>query len=510
MVRCLGLSSSVSTSRRAARRFHQHLDGGIAEAALGHVDDALEGEIVGRLCDKAQIGQGIADFLALIEARTADDAVIDPQGDEALFEFAHLEGGAHQNGHGIERLALALILLDFLADSAGFFFAIIDLGEGKRLAALGNVGEQRLAQPAFIISNEGRSGLQDIGGGAIVALQLDYLRTGEIALEAQDIVHLGAAPAIYGLIVVAHDADIGFRGRLALGEQAQPEILGGVAVLIFVHQHVFELAVIFGEHFRIFAKQPNAFEQEVAEIGSVERLEARLVIVIELAALAIGIIGAVGRRDVLGQQASVLPGVEHARKLAGRPPLFVDIFRFQQLLDDADLVVGVENGELRLEIDQFGMLAQDAGRDRVEGAHPGQAIERRHQFVNALLHLGGGLVGKGHSENLAAPGYALVENMGDAGGENAGLAGAGAGQNQQRPLGRQHGIALLGIETGEIVRLAPVQLTGNRARGGARQGSGVGHACLISSGPAGGAVARDLDESWFVLVANIGSRAAAV
>ena len=28
----------------------QHLHGGVAEAALGHVDDALEGEVVGRGC----------------------------------------------------------------------------------------------------------------------------------------------------------------------------------------------------------------------------------------------------------------------------------------------------------------------------------------------------------------------------------------------------------------------------------------------------------------------------
>ena len=32
-----------------ARVVVQQLDGGVAEAALGHVDDALEGEVVGRL-----------------------------------------------------------------------------------------------------------------------------------------------------------------------------------------------------------------------------------------------------------------------------------------------------------------------------------------------------------------------------------------------------------------------------------------------------------------------------
>ena len=41
----------------------QQLQGGVAEAALGHVDDALEGEVVGRRVDEAQIGERIADFL---------------------------------------------------------------------------------------------------------------------------------------------------------------------------------------------------------------------------------------------------------------------------------------------------------------------------------------------------------------------------------------------------------------------------------------------------------------
>ena len=105
----------------------QHLHGGVAEAALGHVDDALEGEVVGRLRDDAQIGQRVPDFGALVEARAADDAIGQAELDEAVFEFAHLERGAHQNGDLVERMVeplvagVALQLLDLLADRAGFF-----------------------------------------------------------------------------------------------------------------------------------------------------------------------------------------------------------------------------------------------------------------------------------------------------------------------------------------------------------------------------------------------------
>jgi hypothetical protein len=74
----------------------------LAQAALGHIDDALEGEIVGGLADHAEKRHGVADFQPLVEARAADDAVVEPQRDEAFLELAHLERGAHQDRHVVE------------------------------------------------------------------------------------------------------------------------------------------------------------------------------------------------------------------------------------------------------------------------------------------------------------------------------------------------------------------------------------------------------------------------
>ena len=42
-------AASISGMPLRARVVVQHLQRGVAEAALGHVDDALEGEVVGRL-----------------------------------------------------------------------------------------------------------------------------------------------------------------------------------------------------------------------------------------------------------------------------------------------------------------------------------------------------------------------------------------------------------------------------------------------------------------------------
>ncbi|OWK23708.1 hypothetical protein AJ87_32635 [Rhizobium yanglingense] len=102
----------------------QRAHGRVAEAALRGVDDALEGEVVGGLGDEAEIGHGIADFEALVKARAADDAVVEAERHEAIFEFAHLEGGAHQDRHVVEVMLLALQGLNLLADGAGFLFAV--------------------------------------------------------------------------------------------------------------------------------------------------------------------------------------------------------------------------------------------------------------------------------------------------------------------------------------------------------------------------------------------------
>ena len=111
-----------------ARVVVQDLHGGVAEPALGHVDDALEGEVVGRLRNEPQIGERVADLHALVEARPADHAIGQAHGDETVLELAHLEGGAHQDRDLVEIVrgwpgaVIALELLDLFADGAGFFF----------------------------------------------------------------------------------------------------------------------------------------------------------------------------------------------------------------------------------------------------------------------------------------------------------------------------------------------------------------------------------------------------
>ena len=73
------------------------LQGRGPETAAWYIDYPLESQPVVRLIDNPQIGDRIADFLAFVKARPADDPIGNAEGDKTLFEFPHLETGPHQN-----------------------------------------------------------------------------------------------------------------------------------------------------------------------------------------------------------------------------------------------------------------------------------------------------------------------------------------------------------------------------------------------------------------------------
>ena len=80
-----------------------------------------------------------------------------------------------------------------------------------------------------------------------------------------------------------------------------------------------------------------------------------------------------------------------------------------------------------------------------------------------LAHLGGGLVREGDGEDLPRPDALDADEVGDPMGQDARLAAAGAGQDQQRPLGRRDGPRLLRVEPGD-------DPLGERCRGGRGHG----------------------------------------
>ena len=74
------------------------------------------------------------------------------------------------------------------------------------------------------------------------------------------------------------------------------------------------------------------------------------------------------------------------------------------------------------------------------------------QPVDALGHLAGGLVGEGDGQDGVGRDAFLADQPGDAAGDDAGLARAGSGEDQQRAFGGLDGGALFGIQVGELRR----------------------------------------------------------
>ena len=308
------------------------------------------------------------------------------------------------------------------------------------------------------------------------------LGAGEVRFEAQDVVDLGAAPAVDRLVVVADAADVG----RAAGDQAQPEILRDVGILVLVDQRVAEAALVVGEHIRVLQEQPQHLEQQIAEVGRVELLEALLVGAIERGPLALGEGEGLPARHLVGREAAVLPAVDQGSQLPRRPAVLVQPLALDHLLDEADLIVGVEDRETGLEADQLGMAAHDLHADGVERAEPRHAFDgAAHEMADALLHLARRLVGEGDGQNLGAPRTARAHDVGDAGGEHAGLAGAGPRQHEHRSVDRLDGGALLWVEIGHIGgRGQPERARGNAAlrRSGHGGGGKIGGRALTIRG----------------------------
>ena len=101
----------------------------------------------------------------------------------------------------------------------------------------------------------------------------------------------------------------------------------------------------------------------------------------------------------------------------------------------------------------------------IQGKPSGNAGQR----LDALAHLARRLVGEGDGEDFLAARAADGEDMGDAGGQHPGLADAGAGEHQHRPVERLDGAPLLGIERPGSARASEARARSEidaRAQGG--------------------------------------------
>ena len=137
-----------------------------------------------------------------------------------------------------------------------------------------------------------------------------------------------------------------------------------------------------------------------------------------------------------------------------RAPLDRQVEVAEDLLHEALLVVGVVDDEPRRQADRGAVRAQDPGAEGVEGAHLDlPPVVRADEGDDPLAHLAGGLVREGDGEDPPRGDVPDADEVGDAVGDDPRLARSGAGEDEERPLGRRDGAGLLGVEAGEDPRL---------------------------------------------------------
>ena len=301
------------------------------------------------------------------------------------------------------------------------------------LAALLRAPQFLRAAPRVIFDERVR-GAEDEVRRAVVLLQLDHRGIRKVRLEFQNVRRLRAAPAVDGLVVVAHDRDV----ALLVGEQRDEVELQAVRVLEFVHHDVAELPLPALAHIAVLAKQPHREQEQIIKVHRVQIFQLLIVARVHCADERLVVSGL--------PPAGVLRLADHVLRKAGIQLLVARGGARDDLFDQPRRVALVVDREVFLVAELLDVLPQDAHAQRVKGGHHGLlrliGIDHRRE---TFAHFFRGLVRESDREDVLRRGAARDEECG-ARGDHARLAAARAGEDEQRALGGSHRALLLGIQ----------------------------------------------------------------
>jgi hypothetical protein len=118
-----------------------------------------------------------------------------------------------------------------------------------------------------------------------------------------------------------------------------------------------------------------------------------------------------------------------------------------ELPDERLAVILVVDREVSLVAEMVDVRAEDAHAGGMEGGHDGRAhTDGREQGFHAARHLLRRLVGEGDGDQVTRVDATYAEHVGDAVRDDARLAAAGAGKDEERTFGGEHGLALGGVQ----------------------------------------------------------------
>src|SRR6185369_12131335 len=171
----------------APRSFGEHLQRRLAKAALGDSDGAAKCLVVVRIGNELQIAHYVADLATIVEAHGANEAIRDCLTTERFLERAALRVGAVKDREITELEIRGGAPLRELADDPLRFVALIEgsqRGDGLSPAPR---WPQRLAHAAGIGADHRVGNVEDLRRRAIVLLEPNDGRLGEILLKIEDV-----------------------------------------------------------------------------------------------------------------------------------------------------------------------------------------------------------------------------------------------------------------------------------------------------------------------------------
>ena len=331
---------------------------------------------------------------------------------------------------GLRQGALGAQALDAGHHALGLVVFAVGVHHAHRLA-LAQVAPQAFRKELGVGCDHVVGRAQDGGGRAVVLLQLDDFERRKVLRQQAQIVQSSATPAVNTLVVIAHGGKarcIAAAGQRAVGLAAHQElehaVLGGIGVLVFIHQHVAHIALPLGTHLRVFAQQFERQADQIVKVHALVGAEALLIAAHDDGALALVLVSGDGQ-GLLGVQAGAFPGANRPLPVArgGRIGAAASVF------EDAGDISAVQDAELRLEPQHRAVGPQHAHTERVEGANEHLLGRFADQGAGALAHFGGGFVGKGDGRNPRGR-HARLDEPADFVRDHPCFSRTGAGQHQ--------------------------------------------------------------------------------
>ena len=432
-----------------------------ADTALGLVQNAAHIHVVIGVAQGAQVRQGVLDFLTLVEAGTADHPVGQAGTHEHVLEGSGLRVGAVEDG---DVTGLHAVLIGKAINFAGDVACLSMLGLGdvtNDLRARTGGGPQLLGATVGVAFNDRVRRGEDVLRGTVVLFQQDRVGVRVVLLEVRDIADIRAAEGVNGLVGVTHHGQLGGGHGVRVGaavsrclrvgadQFTHQLVLGVVGVLVLVHEDVTELAAVVVRDFRELLEQKDGAANQVVKVEGVGGAQTLRVDGVNLRdGLLVRVIACHAGCVPFGADQLVLQRGDAVAHGLGGELLGVQVELFNNEAQQALRVGRIVDSEGGLQTQRGGLTAQHAHAEAVEGRDPHVLGARADQRLDTFTHFGGSLIGEGDGENLAGGRAVGCEQVGDAVGEHAGLAGAGARDDEQGRAGVQHGFFLAFVEPG--------------------------------------------------------------